>query len=127
VSSDDVITRRGVDYVLFAGLLVEAHQRGLRSIRARMLQLPSPENGSWAICPASVTIGAGVFTALGDAHPGNAGQGDVATLLLLSQTRAKAHALCDALNLRLIPIEDLPGYQPDRLRVPDRPGGSRWA
>jgi hypothetical protein len=123
VSSDYVITRRGVDYVLFTGLLVEAHQRGLRSIRTRMLRLPSAENGRWAVCQASVTTARGTFTALGDAHPGNAGRADPSTLLLLAQVRAKAHALCDALNLNLNPIEDLPGFVPDWLRVPN-PGST---
>jgi hypothetical protein len=31
----------------------------------------------------------------------------------LVQMRAKARALCDALNLGLTPMEDLPGYVPE--------------
>ena len=108
-----MITRRGVDYVLSTGLLVAAHQLGVVSISARLLQLPASDNGWLAVCSSSVTTQTGAFTALGDAHPGNAARADVSTLLLLAQLRAKAHALCDALNLELIPIEDLPGYVPD--------------
>ena len=119
MSSDYTITYRGTDYVLSAGLLVEAHQQDLRSIGLQMVQLPTPSNGSWAICRARVTTERGTFTSYGDARPGNAGCSDTTTLIRLSQIRAKAHALCDALNLALIPIEGLPGYVPDWLSVPE--------
>ncbi len=108
-----MITRRGVDYVLYTGLLVAAHQLGVVSISARLLQLPTSDNGWVAVCASSVTTETGVFTALGDAHPGNAARSDVSTLILLAQRRAKAHALYDAFNLGLTPVEALPGYVPD--------------
>ncbi len=113
VSSDYVITRRGVEYVLYTGLLVAAHQLGVVSISAQLLQLPAGDNGWVAVCSALVATQTGSFTALGDAHPGNAARSDVSTLILLAQLRAKAHALCDALNLGMTPMEDLPGYVPE--------------
>ena len=108
-----MITHRGVEYVLYTGLLVAAHQLGVVSISARLLQHPAGDNGWLAVCSSSVTTQTGAFTALGDAHPGNAARADVSTLLRLAQLRAKAHALCDALDLGLTPIEDLPSYVPE--------------
>ncbi len=102
----------GVDYIVYAGLLVGRHQLGVVSISVRLLQLLARDNGWFAICSSLVTTQTGAFTALGDAHPGNAARSDVSTLILLAQLRAKAQALCDALNLGLTPIEDLPGYVP---------------
>jgi hypothetical protein len=126
VSRDYVITRQGRAYVLFSGLLVEAHLRGVRGIRVTMVQLPSPANGSWAICRAEVLTPAGRFSSLGDARPGNVGRIDVSSLIAAAQIRAKAHALCDALNLDLTPIEDLPGYVPDWIRLPHPPYKPAW-
>ena len=51
--------------------------------------------------------------ALGEAWPGNAARGDATTQLLLAQLRAKARALCEALNLRLVPIEESAVYLPE--------------
>jgi hypothetical protein len=112
VSSHWVISHLGTDYVVIGGLLLEAHQRGVTAITSSILQVPSPQNGSRAICRAQVTTKNGIFTALGDAYPGNASRSDVSTLLRLAAVRAKGHALCDALNLPWTPIEDLPTYRP---------------
>src|SRR5438477_1025392 len=47
-----VINRHGKDYVLYAGLLDEAHQQGLRAIKTQLVQVPSAQNGNVAICIA---------------------------------------------------------------------------
>ena len=108
-----MVTHLGTAYVDFRGLLAEAHRLGVSAIRVRVLQLPSPANGHRAVCEARVTAPAGEFTALGEAWPGSAARGDATTLLLLAQLRAKARALCEALNLRLVPIEDSAVYLPE--------------
>jgi hypothetical protein len=113
VSRDYVVTHQGTAYVDYRGLLVEAHRLGVSGIRVRALQLPSPANGQRAVCEARVTAPAGEFTALGEAWPGSAARGDATTLLLLAQLRARARALCEALNLRLVPIEDSAAYLPE--------------
>ncbi|MGH2354640.1 MAG: hypothetical protein ACRDI2_17115 [Chloroflexota bacterium] len=64
-----VINRHGTDYVLYAGLLAEAHRRGLRAITTRLVQLPSPHNGFVAICHAAVATAGGTFQGLGEASP----------------------------------------------------------
>jgi hypothetical protein len=106
---DYVITCQGVDYVLYPGLLAEAHRREIKELRLELVQLPTSANGWRAICQAQVTTASGRFMSLGEACPANAGSDAIATLLHLAQIRAKAHAMCDALNLDLTPIEDRPG------------------
>jgi hypothetical protein len=118
---DFTITYQGVSYVLFEGLLLAAHDRGALSITTRVLQFPTPENGHHAICQARVTTDAGAYSCLGNANPGNTKQSDPSVLLYLAQVRAKAHAICDALNLNLMPFEDVPGYVPEWARKPNSP------
>jgi hypothetical protein len=101
--------------VVWPGLLVAGHQLGLRSIAIELIQAPAPENGLRAIWWAQVATERGTSTALADAYPGNAGQSDVDTMLHLAQLRAKSHALCDAFNLTLKPVEDLATYVPGSL------------
>src|SRR5215218_412090 len=64
-----VINRRGADYALYEGLLGEAHRRGLRGIRTRLLQRPTAGNGQVAVCAATVLTAGGEFTATGEASP----------------------------------------------------------
>src|SRR5829696_5127710 len=49
-----MIERQGKRFVLYAGLLEEAHSRGLRSIETELLQVPSKENGEVAIVKAVI-------------------------------------------------------------------------
>jgi hypothetical protein len=105
--NDYVITRKGIDYALYEGLLAEAHGRGLQSIRTRLLQAPTAANGSVAICDAVVTTPRGEFTAVGEAAPGHAGLVPGRSLIQVAETRAKARALRDALNADVVPFEEL--------------------
>jgi hypothetical protein len=110
--SDYVITRQETDYVLYEGLLAEAHRQGLLGIRTQLLQAPTASNGQVAICAATVITRRGEFGATGEAGAANvrpAGH----TLIQVAETRAKARALRDALNANVIPIEELdPGAPP---------------
>ena len=51
-----MIERQGKRFVLYAGLLEEAHSRGLRSIETELLQVPQSENGDVAIVRAVVRM-----------------------------------------------------------------------
>ena len=102
-----MIERGGRRFVLYAGLLEEAHARGLRSIETELLQIPSPENGEAAIVKAVVRIDEGKFSGIGDANPQNVGQAIVPHIIRMAETRAKARALRDAINVGVTALEEL--------------------
>jgi hypothetical protein len=119
VKSEFVIEQRGRRYVLYAGLLDEAHQQGLKAIRTELVQAPTPQNGSVAICLAEVTTEKGVFTGLGDASPENVNRAMTNALIRLAETRAKARALRDAINVSMVALEELSDTAPETFSVPE--------
>ncbi|HEX2035164.1 MAG TPA: hypothetical protein VHS99_13345 [Chloroflexota bacterium] len=102
-----VINRHGKDYVLYAGLLDLAHQQGLQAIKTHLIQAPTAENGQVAICLAEVTTEKGTFTGIGDADPGNVNRMMANALIRMAETRAKARAMRDAVNVGLVALEEL--------------------
>ena len=104
-----MIERQGKRFVLYAGLLEEAHSRGLRSIETELLQIPKSENGEVAIVRAVVRTEDGKFTGIGDASPENVNRTIAPHLIRMAETRAKARALRDAINVGVTAFEELGG------------------
>ncbi len=103
-----MITRQGKQYVLFAGLLDEAHARGLKGIDTDLVQVPTIENGSVAIVKATVEMEDGrTFSGIGDASPDNVGRMIAPHIVRMAETRAKARALRDAVNVGAGLLEEL--------------------
>ena len=118
-----MITRQGKQYVLYQGLLDEAHARGLRGIDTELVQVPTAENGSVAVVKAVVEMEDGrTFSGIGDASPENVGRNIVPHIIRMAETRAKARALRDAVNVGATALEELSdgdeapptGYPPPR-------------
>lgn len=153
-----IINRHGKSFVLFAGLLDEAHQRGIRAIRTTLIQVPTRDNNNVAIVHASVTMDVvsepdnpllnsfgrpysdgdhprlveRVFEGIGDASPENVGQNIAPHLIRMAETRAKARALRDAINVGMTALEEVgdeeapqtpgqaPGQAPGQRQRPER-------
>ena len=108
---------------MFAGLLDEAHSRGLSSIDTELVQVPTEENGQVAVVKATVQMEDGrTFSGIGDASPDNVGRNIVPHIIRMAETRAKARALRDAVNVGATALEELSdgdetppaGYPPPR-------------
>jgi hypothetical protein len=102
-----IVNRQGKDFVLYAGLLDQAHREGLKRISTTLLQAPSQENGHMAICRAEVETEKGVFSGIGDASPDNVGRMIAMHTIRMAETRAKARALRDAINVGVTAFEEL--------------------
>jgi len=109
IKAEFLIQRQGKTYVLYAGLLNEAHAEGLKGIVTELLQSPDESNGNVAIVKATADMGDGrTFSGIGDANPRNVGRNIVPHVLRMAETRAKARALRDAVNVGgLISVEEL--------------------
>jgi hypothetical protein len=102
-----IVNRQGKDFVLYAGLLDQAHREGLKRISTTLLQAPTQENGQMAICRAEVETEKGVFSGIGDASPDNVGRMIAMHTVRMAETRAKARALRDAINVGVTAFEEL--------------------
>lgn len=116
-----IVERNGRSFVLYAGLLDLAHERGLAGIETTLVQIPAEANKGCAIVSAVVTMHAKSndnaslivekrFTGLGDADASNVSRMMVPHLIRMAETRAKARALRDAVNVGVTALEEVGGY-----------------
>src|SRR5712691_9505267 len=99
------------EVVTYQGLLQKAHEEGLTRLKTSPVQIPTDDNGRTAIAKAEVETGKGLFEALGDACPENVDEFLVPHLIRLAETRAKARALRDAVNVGVVSFEELDGVR----------------
>ncbi len=98
----------GKQYVLYAGILSQAHQMNLNRIEVEILQYPTSENHMTAICKAVVESKDGdLYVDIGDANENNCNPRVVKHLLRMASTRAKARALRDFTNIGMTCLEEL--------------------
>ena len=97
----------------YAGLLSRAHEEGLNKIETSIIQFPADDNGFTCVCLAVVQTAKGIFTGIGDANPDNVNRRIVPHLIRMAETRAKARALRDAVNIGVVSMEELGGDDGD--------------
>jgi hypothetical protein len=107
VKKEYIVNFQGNEFVRYEGLLDEAHQQGLCRISTTLIQIPRDDNGNVAIVAAEVETTRGTFSGLGDASPANVGRMILPHVLRMAETRAKARALRDAVNIGVTAIEEL--------------------
>lgn len=124
--------RQGRQFVAYPGLLDLLHQlsEGFFSVDTEVVQLPDAGNGMVAVCQARVRIfdpqDADVVkrstTGIGDASPENVSAQMRPHLIRMAETRAKARALRDAVNVGMAALEELgPDEHPEPRRDPPAP------
>ena len=97
---ETVRVQGGTSHPTYAGVLEEAHKKGLKGISVEILQYPGEVNHFMCICEATVTMkDDSVFTEIGDASPKNVNKMIVPHLIRMAATRAKGRALRDAVNI----------------------------
>lgn len=107
-----IVNLSGKEHVLYAGLLAEAHDRGLLAIETQVIQIPAEENSHTAIARAVVRLKDGTsFEEFGDANPKNVNPRIATALLRMALTRAKGRALRDAVNVGVAMVEELPDLE----------------
>lgn len=128
VKKEFIVTKNGKEFVLYAGILDLAHQQGLKAIRTNMLQAPTEANNRMAIVEAIVTLEQDgverVFSGIGDAAPNNVAPAMANCLLRMAETRAKARALRDAVNIGTAAFEEM-GATDDSDGQPAAPRAAR--
>lgn len=129
------IERQGKRFVLYAGLLEEAHERGLVSVETDLLRLEMDQQGEpvYALVRAKVLMShegqdrpdlRKTFTGIGDATRKNVGKMIAPHLIRMAETRAKARALRDAINVGVTALEEIGSEEPEDTPKPRkaRPG-----
>lgn len=112
------------DFVTYPGLLALAHELGLEEINTTVLQMPTDANGHVVVVRAVAKGKPGLFTGLGDASPANTNRRVAPHAIRVAETRAKARALRDLTNVRLVAIEELAGDEAEDVRPKPMPAAA---
>jgi hypothetical protein len=103
-----IIEIEGKEFVKYPGLLDLGHQKGISQIEVEPLQIPSKENGNFAICKATVVSKTGeTYVDVGDANLQNCNSKVSKHLLRMASTRAIARALRSFTNIGMTCLEEL--------------------
>lgn len=103
-----IVNLQGKEYILYVGLVKEAHERGLKSIRTEYLSEISNTEKKHFYFKAIVEMESGqIFEGYGDATPDNVKGMVAAHMFRMGETRAKARALRDATGSEFCSVEEL--------------------
>ncbi|RJP85386.1 MAG: hypothetical protein C4518_16215 [Desulfobacteraceae bacterium] len=107
-----ILDIKGKDFVLYAGVLDLATQKGLIKLEVDLVQFPSKENNMEAVCKATAVSKTGaVYADFGDANPGNCTALVSKHIIRVASTRAKGRALRDMCNIGIACLEELGDFE----------------
>ena len=103
-----IIQIKGKNYVLYEGLLQEAHAKGMISLETTIIQFPTKDNGMCCIARATV-IGKDSqnYTDYGDAAINSVDPKLVPAIIRMACTRSKARVLRDFCNIGICALEEV--------------------
>ncbi len=104
--ANHTIILNGREYILFAGLLDEAHRQGLNTVKTCLVQVPTKEQ-PLAVISDEVTTSKGTFHGFGSASPDNVNVWIAPHLIRIAETRAVARAFRFATNVSMTAYEEL--------------------
>ena len=108
IDEKHIISIRGKRFILYEGILNEAHQKGLKSIETEIIQFPTQENNMCCIARATVTGEDNrIFMDYGDASIDSVDGKIVPHLIRMACTRAKARALRDFCNIGICGLDEV--------------------
>jgi len=123
MDNKNYITINGKPFILYSGLLEEAHKKGIQSLQVEILQLPLLDNEMTCIAKATLhSSDGGIFSDVGDASPKNISSKIIPHLIRMASTRAKARVLRDYCGIGITAFEEL---NSDEISNEDKPTESQ--
>ena len=110
---------QGKEFVLLSGLLTLAHENGLESLDATMIEHDPGEKVAVFRCLASGSRGS--FSGHGDASPDNLSRNMVPSYIRMAETRSIARSLRFYLGIGMCARDELPGNMGNQEPEPQKP------
>lgn len=104
-----IIKLQGREYTTHAGLLMVAHEQGLKSVDSNLLSYD--KETKTAIISATADGERGRFTDVGDASPANVSRNIAEATIRMASTRAISRALRLYLGVGMTCLEELPAQE----------------
>jgi len=105
IKDSNIVKIKGKDFMTYAGLLDQAHKKGLISIE--ILESWVSEDMTKAWCKVRANFGKKFFDGFGSSTPENTGAMTQSHPVEMANTRAKGRALRDFLNIGTAMLEEL--------------------
>lgn len=122
-----VINIKGKEAVTANGLIILGHEKGIKSLKTKVLQFPNKDNDQTCIVEATV-VGYGFdpiqdkvveveFTSIGDANPKNCSAMVAASFIRMAETRAIGRVLRNYTDIGMLCSDELNGAVEEQVTL----------
>ena len=110
-----IVDIKGKKFITYAGLLAEAHSKGLRRLSVMELNVNWEKKSAYCIVEAELMTDKEIkiIQGVGSGTPENCSSMVKDHFVEMSQTRAKARALRDILNIDMVSVDELKDVKSD--------------